>query len=208
MKYVVFCCGILGVFLFVAASIIGGLQIEGYSFIHQYISESFSEGLPNVKILRYVYMTSGCLLLLFGLLAPKVLELSGVAKVGFYVFAVFYGLGTFTVALFPCDFGCPTAIDNSSLSQLIHNGSAFFSYLIVPVCLMIIGVQLKVGKGSAGLSKVSLTCGILSLIFVLVLFSNATGAFIGLFQRIIEGSILFWVTYCAFYILRLSKTNY
>ena len=72
-------------------------------------------------------MVSGFLLLLFGFIAPQALTLSKIAKSGFYLFGIFYGLGTVTVALFPCDFGCPTAIESSSLSQLIQNASASFT---------------------------------------------------------------------------------
>ena len=205
MKYFGFCCGVFGTFLFVVASIIGGLQIEGYSFTGQYISESFSEGLPNVAFLRHMYIVSGCLLLLFGVTAPNVLKLSKVAKSSFYLFGIFYGLGTVTVALFPCDFGCPTALESSSLSQLVHNASASFAYMVVPVCLLIVGFNLKNRDYFAAGSKVSLICGALSLGFVVLLFNDPSNAFVGLFQRIIEGSILFWVIYVSFYILRTPE---
>jgi len=152
-----------------------------------------------------MYIVSGCLLLLFGFTAPQALSLSKVAKGGFYLFGIFYGLGTATVALFPCDFGCPTAIESSSLSQLIHNASASFTYMVVPVCLLIIGLSLRSRDGLIGVSKVSLICGALSLVFVVFLFGNTSSPFIGLFQRIIEGSILFWVVYCSFYVLKTSK---
>ncbi len=205
MRYFIFCSGVFGVSLFVAASIIGGLQVEGYSFTSQYISESFSEGLPNVVFLRYMYIASGSLLLLFGFMVPQALTLSKVAKSGFYLFGNFYGLGSVTVALFPCDFGCPTAIESSSLSQLVHNASASFTYMVVPICLLMIGLNLRSRSAFAGVSKVSLICGALSVGFVVLLFGNTSSTFIGLFQRIIEGSILFWVIYCSFYVLKHQK---
>lgn len=96
--YFLFRC--FGVFLFVTASNIGGLQIEEYNFTGQYISESFSEGLPNVVLLRYMYIFSGFLLLLFGFMALQALKLSKIAKSGFYLFGIFYGLGTVTVLCF------------------------------------------------------------------------------------------------------------
>jgi len=207
MKKLVFAAGFLGAVLFIVSSIIGGLQIEGYSFMGQYISESFSEGLPNVKFLRYMYMSSGVLLLLFGFMAPRFFTLSKVAKGCFYLFGILYGLGTVTVAFFPCDFGCPTAIEDSSVSQLVHNASAAITYMVVPICLLIIGGNLRSRKGSTSLAKVSSICGGLSLAFVVILFGNTASKFIGFFQRIIEASILFWVIYFSIHILNASKKH-
>lgn len=196
-RQVTFLSGVLGALLFTVASILGGLQIEGYSFIGQYISESFASDLPNTGYLRLMYVIAGGSLLIFGVLVPSVLPKSGTLKMAFLLFALFYGLGTITVSLFPCDFGCPTEVESSSLSQLIHNVSAVFTYTITPLLMVAIGVSLRKEADLKGLAKVSLAFGFIALAFVLLLLASPKGPYIGLFQRIVEGSILFWVTYTA-----------
>jgi len=197
-------CGLTGSLLFIATSIYGGLQIDGYSFISQFISESYATGIPNAKNLQYAYITSGAFLTVFGILAPWKLPKSKSIKIGFILFAVFYGLGTVTTGYFPCDLGCPNGSE-VSLSQFIHNTAGFFTYAIVPFCLLGLGLSFKKFPRTGRLSRLSLICGILSFVFVLLLFSNPAGQFIGLFQRIIELSILTWTIYCSLYIARTFK---
>lgn len=205
MKIATFLFGVTGALLFIIASIIGGFQIEGYSFISQYISESYANGIPNTDYLRYMYMASGLFLALFGFMAPYVLPQVKNLKTGFFLFAIFYGFGTINTGFFPCDFGCPSDPEKSSLSQIIHNTTGFLVYAIVPFCLMRIGYFSKQWKDNTKFSKVSLICGAAACGFVVILFGDSKGPFIGLFQRLVECSILFWVFYTAFYIRRIKN---
>lgn len=200
MKNIIFVCGIFGALLFLVASVIGGFQIEGYSFIRQYISESYASGIPNSSYLRKMYMASGMLLACFGFMAPMGLPKSSSLRAGFIVFAVFYGLGTLVTGIFPCDMGCELDPINPSISQLIHNTMGMLTYAVVPFCLLGLGSVFRKGSNTKKLAKVSFICGILSLGFAILLFGDPTGAYRGLFQRIIEGSILFWVVYSAYQI--------
>lgn len=197
-RQLIFLSGFLGALFFAVASILGGLQIEGYSFISQYISESFATGVPNTSYLRLMYIISGLLLFIFGFTVPSLLPKSKAIKIGFWVFALFYGLGNITVAVFPCDFGCSTDIAGVSLAQIIHNTSAFFTYIVTPLAMISIGISLKKWSITLTLSKVSLICGMLAFIFVMVLFADPTGGYIGLFQRVIEANILGWVVFTSF----------
>ncbi|QCX01294.1 DUF998 domain-containing protein [Aggregatimonas sangjinii] len=206
-KMIVSSLGILGALLFIVSSILGGLWIEGYSFVHQYISESFATGVPDAEYLRYLYMASGASLLLFGCTAPSYFPKSKGIVVGFFTFALLYGFGNIVVALFPCDFGCPTDIETASLAQFVHNTSALLTYSLVPFCLLGIGFSAKKGNVRPGFVKMATGCGILALIFVVVLFGNPQGRFVGLFQRVIEGSILFWVIYTSLYISKTTTAN-
>lgn len=204
-KQVIVLLGVFGALLFIAASILGGLQIDGYSFISQYISESYAKGLPNTEYLRSMYIASGILLALFGFLAPSKMPKDKGIKIRFFLFAIFYGIGTISTGFFPCDLGCPSEGENMSLSQFIHNISGFLVYAVVPFCLLGIGLATKKKLENNNFSKVSIICGVLALGFVVLLFGNPTGSFIGLFQRVIESSILFWVMYTAFFIRRTTN---
>ena len=194
-KAIVFCSGIVGVLLFAFASIIGGLQIEGYSPISQYISESYATGIPNADYLRYLFIASGMLFALFAFSASRCWPRSWLVGICFIVFGIFYGLGTLVTGFFPCDLGCRPDPENASLSQFIHNTMGFSTYAVVPFSL--IGMSVSSAKR---FNRVSLVSGIVSLVFVAILFSDPEGAYIGLFQRIIETSILSWVVYTAYYI--------
>lgn len=206
-RRIVFISGILGALLFITASVLGGLQIEGYSFISQYISESYATGLPNTDYLRYMYMVSGLLLAIFAFSTTSVLPAAKGAKIGFILFGIFYGLGTVTSGFFPCDLGCQPDPEDATLSQFIHNAAGFLVYSIVPFCLMGIGIASKKWRGIWNMYSYSLVCGIVSLIFVLLLFADPTGAMKGLYQRIIEGAILFWVIRTAFLMLKVDITD-
>ena len=202
MKNLIFVSGILGALLFLVASIIGGIQIEGYSFISQYISESYARGIPNSSYLRMIYMASGLLLACFGFMAPMGLPKSRSLRTGFIVFALCYGLGTLVTGIFPCDMGCELDLINPSISQVIHSTMGMLTYAVVPFCLLGLGGVFRKGSNTKKLAKVSFICGLLSLGFVLLLFGDPTGTYRGLLQRIIEGSILFWVVYSAYWIRR------
>lgn len=201
MKRFISLAGLLGVVLFVITSIIGGLQIEEYSFVSKFISESYATGVPNARYLRHSFIISGLLLTIFGFLTPVILKSKKRANICFYLFAVFYGLGTVVTSLYPCDFGCPSDL-NVSFSQIVHNASGFLTYAIVPITLIIIGVSSQKSEAKLNFSRGSIICGIIALIFVLLLFNNPEGSFIGLIQRIIEGSILLWVLITAFIVNR------
>ena len=203
-RQLVFWSGILGALLFAFASIWGGLQIDGYSFVSQYISESYATGVPDSKYLQKLFVASGVLLAIFGVSASFIFKESKAIKLSFFIFSIFYGLGTVSTGFFPCDFGCP-ADGDVSLSQFIHNTSGFLVYAIVPFCLIGIGLASKRQAELSKLSKVSLICGVIALVFVVLLFGDPKGAFIGFFQRIIEGSILFWAMFTSFYILRTKN---
>ncbi|TMM58362.1 DUF998 domain-containing protein [Maribacter algarum] len=205
MRILIFGAGILGTLLFVVASILGGAQIEGYSLVSQFISESYASGLPNTEYLRYMYVTSGVLLALFGFLVPSKMPKAVGIKIGFFLFAIFYGFGTVTTGFFPCDIGCNPDPEKASLSQFIHNTAGFLTYAMVPFCLLGIGFSSRKIMDSTNFPRVSIICAILAFSFVVLLFGDPTGPFIGLFQRIIEGSVLFWVVYTAFYIQRTNN---
>lgn len=184
--------GIIGGMLFVATAILSSFQFEEYSHISQYISEAYAFGTPYGVHLRFFgYFPSGVLLFFFGVNVHRFLKKSDQASLGFFGFAVFYGLGTVLVSIFPCDAGCNKEFINPSISQIIHNILSVATYTIVPCCLLLVGWGLK--KTSTFLGVASLVLGAISGIFALLLFSDPTGSFIGLFQRIIEASILIWV---------------
>ncbi|MDP2524819.1 DUF998 domain-containing protein [Maribacter dokdonensis] len=195
--------GILGVSLFAIAAIVGPLLIEDYSVVSQYISESFASNTEYGLYLQYFgYVPSGILLTMYCFSAPKKFPSSKLVVAGFFGLALFYGMGTILVGLFPCDAGCPTDVMDSSLAQLIHNAVASLTYIFFPICLMGIGLGLKKSESYDRLSQIAIVTGIISGIFIFALFSNPESGYRGILQRIIETCFIIFIVSSA---LRITK---
>lgn len=195
--------GILGVLLFVIAVVAGGWLFPGYSHISQLISESYAVDAPYGEPLRcYLYIPSGILIFLFAVLAIISLPKSVGSFLGFCGIGIFYGLATVVVALFPCDAGCNKEFINPTLSQFIHNIVGVVTYAVVPFSLIVLAFVARYWPHPNTISRWSLGCGMVAFAFVVVLFFHADSAFAGLFQRIVESSILLWLLMCSRYLLQ------
>ncbi|MBT8183171.1 MAG: DUF998 domain-containing protein [Eudoraea sp.] len=193
-----FFIGILGASLFVISSILGGILIDDYSIISQYISETYAIDTQYGEILRiFGIIPSGILIAIFSFAVYKKLPQSNLTKLGFTGFGLFYGIATVIVGIFPCDSGCNKEFINPSLSQIIHNLIGALTYMIVPLCIILIAVVLIKSPVYKRLSNLGIACGISSYLFVILLSSNPNSEFIGLYQRIIEVLFIFWIVNCA-----------
>lgn len=207
-KSLLFFTGILGVTLFCMAALLGSFQFEDYSPISQLISETYATGTPYGKALRYYgYIPSGILLFLFCLAAPRKFPKSTFIKGGFLGLAVFYGLATIVVSVFPCDPGCNKEFIDPSISQIIHNLTGALTYLFVPVSILIIGLGLRQLKNYSRLSTIALASSGIAIVFVGLLATDPLTPYAGLYQRIVEGSIVVWIVFCAFEIKKGEKSR-
>lgn len=196
---VVFYIGLLGVALFVAASIIGGILIEDYSFISQYISESYAiDTKYGIYLRAFFYIPSGILIAIFSFLSFKYFHKSALTKIGFYGFGIFYGLATVVVGIFPCDKGCNNDFIDPSLSQLIHSAIGLLTYVFVPICILLISFGMRKSQDFNKLSIKAISYGVISILFILLLFSDPTSMYSGLVQRVIEAIFMLWIITCAF----------
>jgi len=198
--------GLFGVLFFVSATIIGGMQFSGYSHLSQLISESYAIGTPYGIPLRYIgFLPSGIFMAAFAFYAARALPKSTPATFGFIGLGVFYGIATIIVSLFPCDKGCGKELVDPSLSQFIHNLTGLLTYLIVPISLLILGVAARKWPDAKFVSYAGIVCGLIAMLFVGILSSDLHGNFAGLYQRIVEGSILAWIVVCSVYLGTLHK---
>ncbi len=194
----IFICGTLGAAFFVIASLLAGLIAENYDPVSQLISESMSEDRPYAKEIRYFgYIPSGILVMIFALSAPVNMPQSKQIMRSFYGIALFYGFATITVGISPCEAGCNKEMIDPGISQVIHNLSGLFTYIGMPICLLLIGFGLKKANTRALLSRVSILLGISSAFFILVLFASPLNPYAGLIQRIIEGIFVLWIIGCS-----------
>jgi hypothetical protein len=197
----------MGALLFAIASILAGLGIEGYNPIKQYISESYAAGMPYTVIWQYFFICSGILLFFFGIIAAQCFPKRSNTKVWFFLFAIFYGIGTLLTGIYPCDAGCYLDPENPRISQFIHNTVGTLTYAVVPFCILALSYAFSKLKLSKKLTVFSAICGTLCLLFVVLLFSDPEGPYRGLFQRVIEASIISWIVYLSFYIKSTKNQN-
>lgn len=203
-----FFIGILGASLFVISSIAGGLLIEDYSILSQYISETYAIDTKHGLVLRtFGYIPSGILLALFCFLGARCFQSSTLTKIGFYGIGIFYGLATVIVGIFPCDAGCNREFINPSISQIIHNLTGLLTYLFVPVFIILIGMGIKKLPNTNTFSMQSIAYGLASILFVGIFSANPNSEYAGLFQRIIELSFILWIISCAFTIKNRTLYN-
>ena len=73
------------------------------------------------------------------------------------------------------------------------------TYLIVLFSILLIAIASKNWKNSSQYTLISSIIFAISFTFEVVLNLNLDSPYKGLIQRIIEGSILFWISYSAFY---------
>lgn len=199
-KQLVFWTGILGVLLFVFTTIIGGFFHPNYNHFSQFISELYAVDAPNADLIRFFgYFPSGILFILFTVLAQKVTPQSRLKSMGFFGIIAGYGFGTIICAIYNCDAGCNPRFINPSLSQIIHNLMAMITYLIVPFSIVLIAIASTKWKNNIQFSRISFLIFAISFTFFIVLNFNLDSPYKGLIQRIIEGSILFWIVYGSFY---------
>lgn len=195
--------GLLGVALFVIAAVVGALIIPGYSQLSQYLSESYAIDTKYGIYLRlFGYIPSGLLILLFCFLARKHLPKSRAASIALKGIGLFYGGGTLLTGIFPCDAGCNKEMIDPSIAQLIHSLSGLVTYLTVPFLVLLLGITAFKWKEPKGVGSIITLCGLLAIVFSFLFFTQLDSAIGGLYQRILEGSILLSVTFMAFTIKR------
>jgi Protein of unknown function (DUF998) len=165
--------GLLGALFFISTAILGGLQFSDYSHKSQLISESYAIGTPYGLQLRYLgFLPSGTFIAAFAIYAARALPKSTFAKLGFAGLGVFYGIATIIVSLFPCDKGCDKELVDPSLSQLIHNLTGLLTYIIVPICLLILGIAARKWVNGKYVSYLGIACGLTAILFVGILSSD------------------------------------
>jgi Protein of unknown function (DUF998) len=197
-KSLTFWTGILGTVIFVLTTIVGGVLSPDYSHITQFISESYAIDTLHGKELRYIgFIPSGILLAIFGFSASLHFPKSTSTRIGFWGLAIFYGLATIVVSIFPCDKGCNKELIDPSISQLIHNLTGSLTYILVPLSMILIGVGLWKSQPEKIISRLAIATGVTCILFISLLIADSETNLTGLFQRIIEGAILLWIVVCS-----------
>jgi len=188
--------GMLGALAVVLLTIIGGANFPNYSHASQFISELGADGAPNARIINLAgFLPAGILIIAFAFFAWRSLPRSGTTAFGMVGLALF-ALGYLVAAFFPCEGNCRPA--EPTVGQAIHNLFGLMGYLIAPLSLFALGWQARRWPKATHLSVL----GFIGAGFALLglLFLSPDFRYVGLAQRILEGSVLIWIMACALYL--------
>ncbi len=197
----VFWLGILGVLLFIVSAVLAGNEIPEYNIVSQFLSESVAAGTKNGLFYRlFGEILSGILFFFFAWNAKNFFPKNKWMFFGFFGITVFYGLGTIIVGIFPCDEGCNREWIDPTFSQIVHNISGLLTYVFVPLSMLLIGFGTKNILKYKNYSKCTVAFGVIAMYMTSRLLVNPLGEYVGLYQRILESMILFWIIITAFYV--------
>jgi Protein of unknown function (DUF998) len=188
--------GILGALAVVFLTIVGGANFPNYSHTSQFISELGAEGAPNARVINLAgFLPAGLLIIAFAFFAWRSLPRSGATTFGMVGLALF-ALGYLVAALFPCEGDCRSA--EPTLSQAIHNLFGLAGYLSAPLSLFALGWQAQRWPEAMHLSVLGFVGAGLALLGLL--FLSPEFKYVGIAQRVLEGSVLVWIMACALYL--------
>jgi hypothetical protein len=151
---------------------------------------------------------SGVLFSLFYLFAARAVPRSILGSLGFHGLAIFNGGALVLSSIFPCVEGCNIGRSTRIPAQDIHNTIALFSYLLIPFCLTAIGFAARWWRNGLVVSLGAILAGIVCFAFDVTLWITPFSPYAGLFQRIIEASLLFWIMTFITHLHRLSDTKH
>ena len=195
--------GWLGALTVILLTIIGGAYFPNYSHASQFISELGADGAPNARLINLGgFLPAGILLIAFAFFAWRSLPRSVSTTLGMAGLALF-ALGYLVAAFFPCEGDCRPA--EPTLAQAIHNLFGLAGYLFAPLCLFLLGWQARRWPRAKHLSIL----GFIGAGFALLglLFLSPDFRYVGVAQRVLEGSVLIWIMACALYLARPRDTR-
>lgn len=193
--------GILGPLTVVLLTVLGGANFPNYSHASQYISELGSVDAPHGRVISLAgFLPAGIFTSAFAFFAWRSLPRSSSATLGL-LGLIFFALGYLVATFFPCEGDCRSA--HPGLSQAIHNLFGLAGYLIAPMSLWTLGWAARHWPQASHLSALGFVGGTTALLGLM--FLSPDFRYVGVAQRILEGSVLSWMVVCALYLQRTSR---
>ena len=187
IRTLAFWTAIIGASLLAIMTVAGGAAWPGYSHVTQYISKLGATGAPNGRLVSLGgFLPIGVLLMTFavlGALIPPRGVLRTLGFIGIFLFA----LGYFGAAFFPCDFGCRP--QTPSPSQVMHRAFGLAGYVLAPLALTALAIASRKWPGQGWLFPLGLVCAVVAG----VAFVGMVDPLAGLFQRVLEASVMLWI---------------
>lgn len=196
--------GILGSLAVVLLTVIGGAHFPNYSHASQFISELGADGAPNARLINLGgFLPAGIFIIAFAFFAWRSLPRSGATTFGMFGLALF-ALGYLVAVVFPCAPGCRPV--EPTLSQAVHNLFGLAGYLFAPVSLFVLGWQARRWPRATHLAAFGFVGSGFALLGLL--FLSPDFKYVGIAQRILEGSVLLWIMACALYLGYLRGSSH
>lgn len=195
--------GLLGALAVILLTVLGGANFPGYSHASQFISELGAHGAPHARLVNLAgFLPAGILITAFTYFAWRALPRSMAASLGMLGLALF-SMGYIAAAFFPCEAGCRPA--QPGLAQALHNLLGLAGYCTAPFSLFALGWAARGWPRASPLSTLGFIGGGLALASLLLL--SPDFRYVGVAQRVLEGSVLIWVVVCATYINGVASTR-
>lgn len=192
-----FATAVAGVAWLVAMVVLGGATFTGYDHVSQYISELGANGAPFGGYVSWLgFLPIGALICAFSYFAWRAAPSSLFATIGF-IGVFLFSIGYVGSAFFPCDYGCRP--DNPSFSQIMHELVGLAGYMLAPLTLLLLGVAALSWQKAMWLAVLGFIAAAGALIGLGGLL-DADSPTVGLYQRVLECSMLAWVLACGIYL--------
>lgn len=194
---------VLGAVWLVAMVVAGGAAWDGYDHVAQYISELGANGAPfGWQVSWLGFLPIGILICAFAFFAWSAAPRSVLATLGF-VGVFLFSIGYVGSAFFPCDFGCRP--DTPSFSQVMHELVGLAGYLLAPLTLLLLGIAAWKWPGASWLAIFAFITAAGSFVGLSGLMDPESPQ-VGLYQRVLEASMLSWVVACGLYLGQQKRT--
>lgn len=194
---------VLGAAWLVAMVLIGGASFDGYDHVAQYISELGANGAPYGWHVSWLgFLPIGILICAFAFFAWRAAPRSVLATIGF-VGVFLFSIGYVGSAFFPCDFGCRP--EQPSFSQAMHELVGLAGYLLAPLTLLLLGLAARKWPSAMWLSVLAFITAAGALVGLGGLMDPSAPQ-VGLYQRVLEASMLSWVVACGLYLGLQKRT--
>lgn len=194
---------LLGAVWLVAIVLIGAAGFEGYDHVSQYISELGANGAPQGWHVSWLgFFPIGLLICAFAFFAWRAAPSSVLSALGF-VGVFLFSIGYVGSAFFPCDFGCRP--EEPSFSQVMHELIGLAGYLLAPLTLLLLGIAAWSWPRARWLAVWSFIAAAGALVGLGGLF-DAESPTVGLYQRVLEASMMSWVVACGLYLGARPRT--
>lgn len=177
-------------------TVIGGANFPNYNHASQFISELGANSAPHGRLISLAgFLPAGVLIIAFAFFAWRSLPRSGVTTFGMFGLVLF-ALGYLVAAFFPCEGDCRST--EPTLPQAIHNLFGLAGYLFAPLSLFALGWHARRWPRARHLCVLGFIGSGLALLGLL--FLSPDFKYVGIAQRILEGSVLTWIIAGALYL--------
>jgi hypothetical membrane protein len=195
--------GAVGPALYTVLVIVCGTLRPGYNHLTQLISELGARGTAHAGLLNLAgAIPAGVLIAGFGVATHRLLS-SGRRSLLASGLVAFYGVAMIVFGILPCDPGCPPPGPRTSVAATIHSSVALAACVAAIVGIGLWAREFRQMPGFRDLwayTGLASAAGLAFLIAFVV--SLDGGTLIGLWQRLLVGTLFVW---CAVVALRLFR---